>query len=73
MKNLPALTSLAALVAFALLPHTLPIAASLLFATCLIGIFAADYTRTFKPLEVRRMVVAFPRPARRAPAFGLAA
>lgn len=73
MKTLPALTALTALAAFALLPHTLPIAASLLFGTCLISIFAADYARTIKPLTATAAVVTFPRPARRAPAFELAA
>jgi len=73
MKTLPALTTVAALAAFVLLPHTLPIAASLLFGTCLIGIFAADYARTIKPLAMPAKLVEFPRPARRAPAFGLAA
>jgi len=72
MKTLPAITALAALVAFVLFPHTLAIAGSLLFATCLLSIFVADYNRTLKPLEVRATVVGFPRPARRTPAFELA-
>lgn len=73
MKTIPAFIFLAALAAFVLLPHTLATASSLLFGACLISIFLADYTRTIKPLEARSAVVEFPRPARRAPAFGLAA
>ena len=70
MKTLPALTALAALAAFVLFPHTLAIAGSLLFATCLFSIFVADYHRALKPLEVRAAVVSLPRPAR---TYGLAA
>jgi hypothetical protein len=73
MKTLPALASISALAAFALLPHTLPIIASLVFGACLVGIFAADYSRTIKPLTMPAKVVEFPRPARRAASFGLAA
>jgi len=73
MKTLPAIAFLAALVAFVLSPHNLALAGSLLFAACLVSIFAADYTRAIKPLEVRAAMVDFPRPARRAPALGLAA
>ena len=73
MKTLPAITFLAALVAFVLFPHNLALTGSLLFAACLVSIFAADYARTLKPLEVRAAVVNFPRPTRRAPALGLAA
>ena len=70
MKTLPAITSLAALAAFVLFSHTLAIAGSLLFATCLLSIFVADYHRALKPLEVRAAVVGFPRPVR---TYGLAA
>ena len=73
MKTLPAFTFLAALVAFFVLPHTLPVVASLVFGTCLVTIFVADYARSIKPLAVRAAVVEFPRPARRAAAFELAA
>jgi hypothetical protein len=73
MKTIPALTFLAALVAFVLFPHNLALAGSLLFAACLGSIFIADCARTIKPLAVPASVVVFPRPSRRAPAFGLAA
>jgi hypothetical protein len=73
MKTIPTLTFLAALVAFALLPHTLAIAGSLLFGASFLSMFAIDCTRTIKPLEARASVVNFPRPTRRAPAFELAA
>ena len=38
-----------------------------------LSLFVADCTRTIKPLAVRARVVNFPRPARRNPAFELAA
>ncbi len=73
MKTIPAFTFLAALVAFAVLPHTLPIAGSLLFGACFLSMFAVDCTRTIKPIEARATMTNFPRPDRRAPAFELAA
>jgi hypothetical protein len=73
MKTLPAITFLAALVAFVLFPHNLALAGSLLFAACLMSIFVADYTRTMKRFETQAAVVEFSRPTRRSPAIGLAA
>lgn len=73
MKTITALTFLAALVAFAVSSHSLAAAASLTFGACLISIFLADCTRTIKPLAVPAKITAFPRPARRASAFELAA
>jgi len=73
MKTIIASTFIAALVAFTVLPHTLTIAGSLLFGACFISIFAADCTRTIKPLEVRARVVNFTRPSRRVPVLELAA
>ena len=73
MKTLPAISFLAALVAFVFFPHTLALSGSLLFSACLLTIFVADCARTIKPLDVRCNMVAFPRPVRRASAFGLAA
>ena len=73
MKTLPALTLIAAVAAFALFPYNLPLAATLLFGTSLVSIFASDYGRALKPLTASAKVVEFPRPARPAPAFGLAA
>lgn len=73
MKTSTSLSFLAALVAFVLFSQSLALASSLLFGASLISIFLADCARTIKPLEARSAVVMFPRPARRAPAFGLAA
>jgi hypothetical protein len=73
MKTLPAISFLAALVAFVLFPHNLALAGSLLFAACLMSIFVADYTRTIKRFETRAVVVEFAGPTRRSPALGLAA
>ena len=73
MKTLPALTFVAALVAFVLFPHNLALAGTLLFAACLVTIFVADCARTIKPLAAPALVVEFPRPSRRAPALELAA
>ena len=73
MKTLPAFTFLAALVAFVLSSHSLAAAASLTFGACLVSMFLLDCTRTIKPLQARAAMVQFPRPARRAPAFELAA
>ena len=73
MKTLPALSFIAALAAFVLFPHSLAIGGSLLFGACLVSIFVADCARTIKPLQVRAAMVEFPRPARRASAFELAA
>lgn len=73
MKTLPAISYLAALVAFVLFPNTLVLSGSLLFSACLLTIFVADCAKTIKPLEVRSNLVVFPRPARRVSAFGLAA
>jgi len=73
MKTLTALTFLAALVAFAVSSHSVAAAASITFGACLISIFLADCSRTIKPLEERAMITRFPRPARRAAAFELAA
>ena len=73
MKTLTALTFLAALVAFVLSSHSLALAASLTFGACVVSIFLADCIRTIKPLEVRANVTSFPRPARQAHAFELAA
>jgi hypothetical protein len=73
MKTLPALSFLAALVAFVLFPHTLALSGSLLFSACLITIFVADCARTIKPVDTRSTLLAFPRPTRRASAFELAA
>ncbi len=73
MKTLTALLALAALVAFVLFFQSLALAGSLVFGACLLSIFLADCTRTIKPLEARAMVTQFPRPARRATVFELAA
>ena len=73
MKTLTALLALAALVAFVLFFQSLALAGSLVFGACLLSIFLADCTRTIKPLEARATVMQFPRPARRATAFELAA
>jgi hypothetical protein len=73
MKTLPAISFLAALVAFVLFPHNLAMIGSLLFAASIVSIFVADYTRTLKPLTTRATVVNFPRPGRRAATFELAA
>ena len=73
MKTSIALTFLAALVAFVFSTHSLALATSLTFGASLVSIFLADCTRTIKPLEVRAAITPFPRPARRAPAYELAA
>ncbi len=73
MKTSTSLTILAALVAFVLSTQSLALASSLLFGACVISIFLVDCIRTIKPLEVRTAMVQFPRPARAAQAFGLAA
>jgi len=73
MKTLTALTFLAALVAFVLSSHSLALAISLTFGAAIVSIFLADCIRTIKPLEVRANVTSFPRPARQAHAFELAA
>jgi hypothetical protein len=73
MKTLIVSTFLAALVAFVLSSHSLALAVSLTFGACVVSIFLADCIRTIKPLEVRARITPFPRPARRAQAFKLAA
>jgi hypothetical protein len=73
MKTLTALSFLAALVAFVLSSHSLTVAMSLTFGASVVSIFVADCMRTIKPLEVRAKITPFPRSARRASAFELAA
>lgn len=73
MKTLTALTFLAALVALVVSSQSLALAGSITFGACLLSIFLADCTRTIKPLEVHAAVTRFPRPARQAAAFELAA
>ena len=72
MKTLPAIASLAALVAFVVLP-TPAVAGSLCFGVSLVAIFAADYTRVIKPLTPRATLVAFPGAVRPAQICELAA
>jgi hypothetical protein len=59
MKTLPAIASLAALVAFVVSP-TPAVAGSLCFGVSLVTIFAADYARMIKPLAPRAILVTFP-------------
>lgn len=73
MKTLPIITFLAALVAFAFSSHSLAVAGSLFFAVGFVTIFAADYSRVIKPLNLRAEVTGFSRPTRQAQAFELAA
>ena len=73
MKTLPAISFLAALVAFVLFPATLALSGSILFGACLMTIFVADCAKTIKPVDVHSNLVTFTRPARRAAAFELAA
>ena len=72
MKTLTALTFIAALVAFVLLPLNFVVTGSLLFAAGLVSILVADYGRVHRPRAVRvaPVVAALPRRTER---FGLAA
>jgi len=72
MKTLPLIASVAALVAFVLIP-TPGVAGSLFFAVSLLTIFASDYSRAIKPLTSRATMVPFPRATRPAQACELAA
>jgi len=72
MKNLPAISSLAALVAFVLFP-TPAVAGSLFFGVSLVTIFAMDYSRARMPITTRASLVTFPQPARPAQTCELAA
>ncbi len=62
MKTLPLVASLAAFVAFALIPSP-AVAGSLCFAFSLLTIFAADYSRVIKPLAPKAELVSFTRTA----------
>ena len=73
MKKLPALSFLAALVAFVLFPHSLAVGGSLLFGACILTIFVADCARTIKPLTASAAMVEFHRPTGRTTDFELAA
>jgi hypothetical protein len=73
MKTPTAITFLAALVAFVFSSHSLALAVSLTFSASVVSIFLADCVRTIKPLEMRASLTPFPRPARQAHAFELAA
>jgi hypothetical protein len=63
MKTLLVSCSVAAPVAFALVP-TPAVAGSLFFAIAFATIFAGDYLRVIKPLAPRAAVVPFPRAPR---------
>jgi hypothetical protein len=69
MKTLLALSALAALVAFVLVPISFEIAVSLLFAAGLTVIVAGDYGHVVRPLRLRSAPVA----AQRSERFRLAA
>ena len=70
MKTLPALTFIAALAAFVLLPLNFEVTASLLFAAGFAAIFLSDYSRVARSLrQPIPVAVHSPRKER----FGLAA
>ncbi len=73
MKTLPLIALLSALVAFVLLPLSLEISGSLLFAAGLLCILMGDYSRPVRSLQTRDEVLSFAPAASRAPALGLAA
>jgi hypothetical protein len=74
MKTLPAVTFVAAIAAFLLLPLSFEVATSLVFATGFGAIAFSDYSR---PLQLRPLTVSAPNAAAvaapRTERFGLAA
>ena len=73
MKILPVLSTLAALVAFALFSYSIALTGSLFFAAGLAAIIATDYARKPRSLQPRAAIVLLSRSAIRPPAFELAA
>jgi hypothetical protein len=71
MKTLPALTFIAALGAFVILPVSFEVAGSALFAAGFFSIALSDYSRRTRPLQLP--AVAAVVSARRTERFGLAA
>lgn len=73
MKTLSLISFLAAIAALVLSPFSLEVTGSLVFAAGLLCIMVGDYSRPVRSLTPRATLVRFPRPAKAAPALGLAA